>query len=253
MLTSAQTTAADLSKVERTIRKEPNYRTKPKYCLLVFGPQANTRVWVVLDGDTLYVDRNGNGDLTDDGEPVAGKKSDLHNDEYTFKVGDIRDGARLHKEFRVHVSNLKRLADLSESVEAFVAKNPKAQGFNIAVEVEIPGWKGSAAGGRVEQHTFLLDVNGVLQFADKPAEAPILHFGGPWQITFFSSRPRLVIGRESDTILAVGTPGVGPGSTTWVEYDVIPEKLFPTVEVTYPAKRAGDAPIRERYELKKRC
>jgi hypothetical protein len=62
--------AADLSKADRTIKKEPTYKTKPKYCLLVFGPEAKTRVWVVIDGDAAYVDRNGNGDLTEPGKRV---------------------------------------------------------------------------------------------------------------------------------------------------------------------------------------
>ena len=56
--------ATDLSKIDRTIGKEPAYQSKPKYCLVVFGPEAKTRVWLVLDGDVLYVDRNGDGDLT---------------------------------------------------------------------------------------------------------------------------------------------------------------------------------------------
>src|SRR3712207_1181094 len=68
--------AADLAGVDRTIKKEPAYRSKsPKYGLLVFGPRAETRVWLVLDlaaepsdpdgsKNTLYVDRNGDGDLT---------------------------------------------------------------------------------------------------------------------------------------------------------------------------------------------
>ena len=47
--------AADLTKVDRRIRKEPAYESKPKYCLLVFGPEAKHRVWLVLDGDVLYV------------------------------------------------------------------------------------------------------------------------------------------------------------------------------------------------------
>ena len=98
-----------------------------------------------------------------------------------------------------------------------------------------------------------MDVNGVLQFADKPTEAPVVHFGGPWQINFFSGRPRLRLGREMDTILALGTPGVGPGTTTWVAYDVVPDNVYPTVEVVYPPRRAGEQPVRERYELKKRC
>jgi hypothetical protein len=60
--------AADLTKIDRTIAKEPVYQNQPKYCLLVFGPDAKTRVWLVIDGDVLYVDRNGNGDLTEQGE-----------------------------------------------------------------------------------------------------------------------------------------------------------------------------------------
>src|SRR5579871_5179529 len=75
--------AVDLAKIDRTIRKEPAYRSKaPQYCLLVFGPEAKTRVWLVLDldsepweenaaGNSLYVDRNGSGDLTEPGNRVA--------------------------------------------------------------------------------------------------------------------------------------------------------------------------------------
>src|SRR5438132_12874181 len=48
--------AAGLSKLDRTIKKEPAYQSRPKYCLLVFGPQAKERGWVVLDGDPLYVE-----------------------------------------------------------------------------------------------------------------------------------------------------------------------------------------------------
>src|SRR5437763_6522431 len=101
-LPCAQAMAADLTKIERRIGKEPKYRGKPKYCLLVFGAEARTRVWLALDGDTLHVDRNGNGDLTEPGEQVAGEKWDgAYNDEYTFKVGDVRDGPRLHKGLRL--------------------------------------------------------------------------------------------------------------------------------------------------------
>src|SRR5262249_1657660 len=58
----------DLAKIDRTIKKEPAYKGKPEYCLLVFGPQAKTRVWLVRDGDLLYVDGNGSGDLTEAGK-----------------------------------------------------------------------------------------------------------------------------------------------------------------------------------------
>src|SRR4051812_22998660 len=35
----------------------------PQYSFLVFGPQAQNRVCVVLDGTDLYVDKTGTGDL----------------------------------------------------------------------------------------------------------------------------------------------------------------------------------------------
>jgi len=55
----ASAQGVNLRKVERTITKEPAYKSKPKYCLLVFGQEAKHRVWVVLDGDVVYIDRNG--------------------------------------------------------------------------------------------------------------------------------------------------------------------------------------------------
>src|SRR4051794_21401298 len=42
---------------DRVIAKEPVYDTKdPKYCQLVFGPEAKHAVWLVIDGDHLFVD-----------------------------------------------------------------------------------------------------------------------------------------------------------------------------------------------------
>src|SRR3954451_12008483 len=70
----------DLTKIDRTIAKEPAYQSKsPSYGLLVFGPEAKSRAWVVLDGDFLYVDRNCNGDLTEEGERLAIKRNPQRN------------------------------------------------------------------------------------------------------------------------------------------------------------------------------
>jgi hypothetical protein len=56
----------DLSMIDRSIAKEPVYQSEPHYALLVFGPQAAHRSWLVMDGDELlYFDRNGNGDLSE--------------------------------------------------------------------------------------------------------------------------------------------------------------------------------------------
>src|SRR5262245_5093937 len=90
---------ADLSKIDRAIAKEPVYKGKPEYCLLVFGPEARTRVWLVQDGDVLYVDRNGNGDLTEEGEQVRPKSTA---DNYLlFEAGSVSDGKLTHTELTV--------------------------------------------------------------------------------------------------------------------------------------------------------
>jgi hypothetical protein len=254
IVSTAATAAVDLTKIERKIIKEPAYRSKPKYCLLVLGPEAKTRVWLVQDGDTLYVDRNGNGDLTEPNEKVAAEKSeDAEEGVHAFKAGDLRDGERLHKELIVAVMKFNEVMEGVDVVQELLKKNPKARGYGVLLEMDMPGRKGAATGGRVQQRSFYVDSAGVFQFADRPQDAPILHFGGPWQISLFG-RHQLTIDRETDMILGLGSPGLGAGTFAWIDYDnVIPTDKFPTLDIVYPPERPGDAPPREHYELRQRC
>src|SRR5262249_21914191 len=86
----------DLSKVDRVIKKEPAYHSKPQYCLLLFGRQAETRIWLVLDGDVLYVDYNADGDLTEPGKKFAIRSRGV-------RVPEIveRDGKTRHKNLQI--------------------------------------------------------------------------------------------------------------------------------------------------------
>jgi hypothetical protein len=122
------------------------------------------------------------------------------------------------------------------------------------LEVEMPGRTGAGRSGRVEQYAAARDPGGVLKFADRPDDAPIINFGGPFQITLYDNRPRLTIGRETELILGVGTPGLGSGTTAYFAYEkLIPENVHPKVEFTYPPSAAGETPKTELYELKERC
>lgn len=248
--------AADLTRIERRIGKEPAYESKPRYCLLVFGPHAKTRVWLVQDGHNLYVDRNANGDLTDGGEKIAAQKSGqplAPGGDHSFEVSDIRDGELTHKSLRVRLLNRSDVGNLDAREKEFWKKNPKGHLYHLGVQVEMPGRKGAGVGDRVQQEVGMADIGGFLQFAESAKDAPIIHFGGPWQITL--SRPRrAAVGREFDLSLSVGTSGLGTGTTTNVAYErLIPENAQPTVEVTYPAEKKGGKPVHERYELKERC
>src|SRR5262245_38251640 len=56
--------AGDLARIDRTITKEPAYNARPQYCLVALGPAPQDRAWLVLDGETLYVEAKGSGDIT---------------------------------------------------------------------------------------------------------------------------------------------------------------------------------------------
>jgi hypothetical protein len=255
LLSGSAAFGADLSRIERTLAREPAYRLKPRYCLLVFGPEAKTRIWLVQDGDTLYVDRNGNGDLTEPGKKVSPDNREEGADDgvFTFKIGEIHDGQRVHKEVSLSVVKLDYAIETDDAIKKFLAKSPRGRGYSLMAEVEMPRWKGARPGGRIQQRTWYTDVNSVFQFADRPQDAPIVHFGGPWQIALCGGH-RLTIGRESDVVLCVGTPGVGPATMTYIDYDcVIPERVYPTLEITYPARAANETARTVHYTLKRRC
>src|SRR5262249_14023785 len=103
--------AADPPKIDRTIRKEPAYKTTPTYGLLLLGKEGRTRIWIVRDHDTLYVDRNGNGDLTEPGEAI--RFADEGGGSVTFRVPELTDPAtgRAYRnlEVRVFLPSKKRL------------------------------------------------------------------------------------------------------------------------------------------------
>jgi hypothetical protein len=251
--------AADLAKIDRTIRKEPVYRTKaPMYGLLAFGPEGKDRVWLVRDGDTLYVDRNGNGDLTEPGEKVAAEKKpgrDLEEEGGDFDIGDVTVGGRTHKALAVSFLPLRQYADRGlPGVKAALAKDPKALAVRISADVAVPGIKGGSLGGRLAFTAGPADPVGVLLFAATPAEAPVVHLGGPLRVTFEGERPSLRVSRTSELMLLVGTQGVGPGTFAMLDYEgTVPVTAMPVADVSLPPAKPGAPSLRERWEIKERC
>ena len=262
-LATSSLTAADLDKIDRSLRKEPVYQTKtPKYGLLVFGPDASERVWLVHDGDTLYVDRNGTGDLTEPGKKVSAKvdkSRDPAEDGYTFEVGQLTVGGKVHKGLTVWLMPLapyaaNRTLARFPSVQTVLRADPHATTAMLTVDVESSRLKGDGLGGRLSFAAGAYDEHGALQFADKPAAAPIIHCDGPLRITFFGEVPTLRLGRDNDLVTAVGTLGRGPGTFARLAYEkTIPDDVHPTIEIVFPAVRETEPPVKEVFELKQRC
>lgn len=242
------TGAADLGHIGRTIRKEPAYRDKPTYCLAVFGPQARTRVWLVRDGLTLYVDRNGDGDLTEPGkrveisqhkhgyllrgDAIAGRQRGDHAkrieyDEGVFYCGDVVDAGG---------SRFTNLVVFLEKTRA------------IDVGVKTPAGLMQGAGA---------DSQGDLHFSDSPHDAPVIHFGGTLTLTMFTRSgqlfPQFPDGRKHLYGAQVGTPGVGPGTFVSVQITSIPDDVWPEARIEFP-HRPGETPLQAQHvDLLTRC
>jgi hypothetical protein len=238
--------AADLTKVDRTIAKEPAYKSKsPRYCLLVFGPEAKTRVWLVLDGDTLYVDRNGNGDLTEKGEKVAmppfekkDKAGPLLLGWRQIEAGPITAAPKDLQELRLiqHKINPAHKPISDEEAEVLLGRPPDG----LITEVLLPN------------HSAMADDAGMLQFASRPPDAPIIHFGGPLQISLLPME-KLVRGQETQLRVWVGTPGLENGTFAVRSYEGVPGDACPVADLEFANKEAGKEPIRRRVTLKERC
>jgi hypothetical protein len=271
LLAGSAARAADLSKLERTIRKEPAYIGKPQYCLLVFGPRATQRVWLVIDANNLYVDRNGNGDLTDAGKRVSLPKPQpsghpLFETQQSTKVGDITVGGLTHTDLEVNRYTFRRKVNISGDAGGVTPKEwqdvldkawrqlPDGLFDNVDIHID-PACSGlfPPADSQRVWHFAWVDDAGYLRFGDHPETAPILHFGGPLTVRT-TSGDKLRHGEVLEKLtLGLGSRGVGPGSFVTMGYDLVPQGIHPVVEVQFPPKAAGEPTLTERYVLKERC
>jgi hypothetical protein len=193
----------------------------PKYCLLVFGPQAKARVWLVLDGRDLYLDRNGNADLTEPGERIQGKTNERWLD---FPVGTIQEANGVSRELSL------RLRDFDF-----------ATGKTTGLMIVQPG-KGNRFAG--------FDEASPLQLAHRPQQAPIIHVGGPLAVQWYGELPALIAGREAELNIAIGTPGLGKGSFCAIQCcTVLDCKVSPVAEIEFPARNAKETAPRVRVPI----
>lgn len=271
-LWSLPASAVDLSKIDRSIAKEPAYQTKtPRYCLLVFGPEARHRVWLVLDGDILHVDKNGNGDLTDEGESIKAPAFEAsthpaHARQRSIEVGDITVGGFTHTGLTVNQTEYRRKVDVSNGLGGQTAEEwqqyldsiwrqaPDGLNYMVSIDLETKCYRQFAdAQAKRVLHFAWTDRQGHLAFAVRPKDAPIIHFGGP--LTLRHAGPdKLSRGNDpGKPILCLGTPGHGPGTFATMNFDLVPKDVQPTVDVHFPAKEPGRTPVTRKYVLKERC
>jgi hypothetical protein len=225
-----------------TLAHEPNYKSTPRYALLAFGAKGESKLWLVEDGESLYLDRNQNGDLTDDGPPVIGKVQGTAVS-YDLDVIALADGSR-HSKF-----------DLSRWKSG---DKDDTYALSVMVNERVPmyaGWFG----------TFV---------SSSPKTAPVVRMGAPL-------RPRLMTyneftapassknpdarwfrgfplepfkpNRDSRRLaVAFVEPGGGEGAESRLSIDAIRSDVIPVVEINWPVAQ-GAAPLRTSHRLTDRC
>ena len=248
--------AADLARPAPGPTKEPKYQSPPRYALAVFGPQGGTRVWLVLDGHVLYVDRNGNGDLTEAGERLEPKNP---------SDGSNRFGnPGLHTHFDIF--DFELTAPQGKGSTRFRLWHwirdekfqPKTD-FDRARHQEWRehGWENATLWRKVGEKE---SAQNPVLFSRSPEEAQVCHFDGA--LTFglkMGEQQRLKRGRAgSDLSLYIGTPGRPARKSTLRTFspllcEEVPAGAYPVVAIAFPGKGPGAKTVHLRVPLKERC
>jgi hypothetical protein len=244
---------AVLASIDRAIVKEPAYQSgAPRYCLLAFGPEAKFRVWLVQDGDVLYVDRNGNGDLTETGERIEKKQGEAGR--RRWEGIELTDGPRKHT--ITYVSEMTVTEEYVADGKEFArlkGKHDRAVNTWIGVRAERPVDDDRPLPKHI-QYIINGDGTGYLAFADRPQDAPVSHLNGPWGFGLQDIKQHLAAGQQTMLQLGVGTAGIGPGTFAFVQYpNTIPDDAYPVGEFTFPAADGGGPALKQTVTFKKRC
>jgi len=227
----------DLSRIERTIAKEPAYATKtPLYAMIALGADASRRVWVVLDGDVLYLDRNANADLTDaeDRHPV---KKISHGNQPAYTEDRIFSVSGVPREAGAPQSSVDVYAQVSLFNLAYAWEDKAEQEVvALARRTTVP-------------HIAFFSLNHegktistvIFAMSESAAKAPILHFDGPLTLGRIGAYPLDLTRGDEPTELkvAVGTAGVGAGSLAYRTFETlpdIPETARPVADIEFPAR-----------------
>lgn len=223
----AQAQTTPLDRVERTIVKEPKYRSLPRYALLILGAPAKAKVWLVEDGKTLYIDKNGNGDLTDDGPPVTpthqrrlGQSPPSWDFDYCLDEIALPDGAR-HTKFRLARWNYGAQDD--------------SYGLSLTLNAETPMYAGWTP-----------------FWAATPEEAPLIHFGGTLQPRLLRSKEFVVGSGPRRLSICFINPGLGQGAHSRLSIEALPATVIPSVDIDWPVAE-GAPPLRTSHLLVNRC
>jgi hypothetical protein len=207
--------------------KEPSYAGSPRYgLLLIDGGKA--RVWFVVDGTKLYLDKNGNGDLTDDGPPLQTEKVEGITFPYVFFSWPS-------------IAPRGTKAKLTEGNVMAKIQDGEYRIIDIRNVVDGVYW-------------FYRNRGCVL--ATKASEAPILNLGEPVGLLFdFVNRTdgTLSKSKENDFFIQIGSHGSQTGSFLCRSYEDVPKDTYIEADFEFVDQRDPAKKLHLIAQLRTRC
>jgi hypothetical protein len=184
-----------VSHVDRPLIKEPTYQSVPKYSLITLGNSGEVKVWMVEDGKRLFVDKNANGDMTDDGPPIEPsnvRHLDANRWDFEYLLAAITPANRTRS-----TNFVLRRWNYADQKDSY--------GLSLSVGGQMPmyaGWFG----------TF---------WSTNRETVPVIHFGGPFTPKLLR-RKEFTIGEAHQRLsLCFINPGSGPGAESRLSIDAL--------------------------------
>ncbi|HUE12824.1 MAG TPA: hypothetical protein VMR25_01560 [Planctomycetaceae bacterium] len=249
----------DLRRVDRKIAKEPKYHFQPHYALLVFGPNAEHRSWLVVDGDgtetnsgrVLYLDRNGNGDLTEPGERIE------FDADATAQIRIGNNGGYVG----MNVFSLGRVAGVELNFRLWVRQKNYVPDVDwlrqITQEREANHWENGTL-WRTAARRSQAQIPVVL--TERPADAQIMHLDGPLTFTLKRGPQERIEPWPKKTLFDVhiGTSSLAARNCKHEMFspltlDEVPLGVHPVASFEFPPKYPDKRPIVRQIDLLQRC
>ena len=217
----------EFAKVPREVQKLPEFAGQPRYGLFLFGLNGEVRIWAALDSsgddghDVLYVDLDGDGDLTESGERFSGKSD---RGSWRFEVGEL----------------------------AVPGTDVVHEDFELTAHAERVSYKMKWRGEKATMGAYGPDSKSYGDFGESIADAPIFVPGYDRPFTFERwYGGTLTPGQTTDFKVFVGNRGDRTGAFTCVDDEFLPDDEYPVATLIY--RDRNDEEQQLRAKLTRRC
>jgi hypothetical protein len=211
---------------ERKPHKEPRYDSVPKYAVMTLGTSSKTTVWMVEDGKRLFVDKNANSDLTDDGPPI--------------EPSDVRDLGNGQQDFNYELDAIVSIEGSRHTTFGLRRWNygDKVDSYGLSINVDdrtpmYAGWFG----------TF---------WSSKPESTPSIPFGGPLTPKLLRAKEITITPTAQRMSLAFMNLEAEAGAVSRLSIEALNRSVVPRLTIAWPTAN-GETPLKTTHDLTERC